>query len=164
MFDVRLGRFRGVMRCMLVVAVSQVGMVCGQFVAAGLVVLCCFLMMACCVFVVLCRLVMMFRCLPGHEIPPLGRREKNPRNGAIMQRLLHRFIAEASLLGNDPVNAQLWTKGVPISPAAVRTTIRALRIAFEHRYRHSRRVSLARRAGDLHPAFDLAVYLQRGFL
>lgn len=57
------------------VAVSQVGMVSGQFVAAGFMVLCCFLMVACRVFVVLGGLMMMFRCLLGHEMPPMRRRK-----------------------------------------------------------------------------------------
>jgi hypothetical protein len=69
-FDVRLGCFRRVMRCMRVMAVGQVRVVPCQFVAAGFVVPCGFLMVARCVFVVLCCLMMMFRCLLGHEIPP----------------------------------------------------------------------------------------------
>jgi hypothetical protein len=63
MFDVGLGCFGCVVRCMLVVAVGQVRVVCGGFVFACFVVLCGFLVMARRVFVMLRCFMMMVRCL-----------------------------------------------------------------------------------------------------
>lgn len=56
---------------MVMVAVGQVSVMSCQFVFASLVVLSCFLMVPRRVFVMLGRLVMMFRCLLGHNIPPM---------------------------------------------------------------------------------------------
>src|SRR5271154_2276395 len=88
------------------VAVSQMGVMRRQFVAAGFVVLRCFLMVACCVFMVLGCLMMMFRCLLGHEIPPVRCRERNLRNGTTTRRLWQRFISEMSFLNNGAMNAK----------------------------------------------------------
>ena len=69
--DVALRRFRCMMRCVMMVTVRQVGMVRGGFMFACFVVFGCFLMMACCVFVMFRRLVMMVCCLLRHSfIPP----------------------------------------------------------------------------------------------
>jgi len=62
MFDMRLGCFRSVVRCVLMVTVSQVGMMGCRLVFACLMVLGGFLVVACRMLVVLCCLVMMLCC------------------------------------------------------------------------------------------------------
>ena len=66
MFGVELGRFTGVMRRVLRVALGGVRVVRCAFVIAGFVVLSGFAVMACCAFVMLCCLVVMVRCFLRH--------------------------------------------------------------------------------------------------
>jgi uncharacterized membrane protein YidH (DUF202 family) len=58
-FGVGLGRFRSVVRSVLMMTVSKMSMVGSRFVLAIFVVLGGFLVVACCVFVMLCCLLMM---------------------------------------------------------------------------------------------------------
>jgi hypothetical protein len=69
MFDVGLGCFGCVVRCVLVVAVGQMCVVRGRFVFACFVMLCGFLVMARRVFVMLRCFTMMVRCLLRHKSP-----------------------------------------------------------------------------------------------
>ncbi len=66
MFDVLLGRFRGVMRSVMEVALSRVGVVRRGLVIAGFVMFGGLAMMSSGVLVVLGCLGMMFCCLLGH--------------------------------------------------------------------------------------------------
>jgi hypothetical protein len=59
MFNVALGSFPCVMRCLVVMTVRHVGMVCCLFMVPGFMVLCGFLVVSGCVFVVLSGFVMM---------------------------------------------------------------------------------------------------------
>jgi hypothetical protein len=61
--DVGLRCFGCVMRCVMMVAMRQMGMVCGRLVFACFVVSGCFFVVACCVFVMFCGLMMMICCL-----------------------------------------------------------------------------------------------------
>jgi len=156
---VRFSRFRSVVRGMLVVAVSQMCMMRGQFVAAGFVVLCCFLMVARRMFVVLGGLMMMFRCLLGHEVPPRRCRARNLRDGTAMRGLWQRLIAEMSFLNNDPMNAGL-REGVVVTRAPLDSDcISRCYIGIVAAGRNS----LAWWRGDVSNVRFSAVYVQRGF-
>jgi hypothetical protein len=67
MLGVRLGRFRGVMRCVMKMPLGGVGVVRGRLVIIGFVVLGGFAMMSGGVFVVFGCLGMMLCCLLGHR-------------------------------------------------------------------------------------------------
>jgi hypothetical protein len=62
-FDVGLRRFRCVVRCVMVMTVRQLCMVCGRLVFACFVVSGRFFVVPCCVFVMFCRFMMMLCCL-----------------------------------------------------------------------------------------------------
>jgi hypothetical protein len=66
MLDVQLGRLRGMMRGVVLVALGTVGVVRGCFVVAGLVLLGGLAVMSRCVLVVFGCLVMVFYRLFGH--------------------------------------------------------------------------------------------------
>jgi hypothetical protein len=72
-FDVGLGCFRGVMGCMLMVAMGHVRVMCCGLVLSGFKVVGGFSMVTSRVFVMLCCLVMMLCCLRRHSFPPTGR-------------------------------------------------------------------------------------------
>jgi hypothetical protein len=67
MLDVLLCRFCGVVRGVVQVSLRGVGMVRSHFMVAGFVMRCGFAMMTGRVLVVFRCLLMMFRCLLGHE-------------------------------------------------------------------------------------------------
>jgi len=79
MLGVEFRRFACVMGCVLCVAVRGVCMVSRGFVIAGLVMLSGFTMMACCVFVMLCRLIVMVRCFLRHVGSPLNTNNRASR-------------------------------------------------------------------------------------
>jgi hypothetical protein len=62
-FEMRLGRFRSMVRCVFVVSAGQVRVMCCCLVVARFVVFCGFLVVPRRVFVMLCCLVMMLCCL-----------------------------------------------------------------------------------------------------
>jgi hypothetical protein len=79
MFHVRLGRFGGVMCGVCEMPVGAVGMMSGRFMVARLVVLCRFAMVPRRMLVMFSCLVMVFRCVFGHDFSSawkMGRREK----------------------------------------------------------------------------------------
>ena len=80
MFDVGLGCFRGVMRCMLLVAMGHMRVMCCCLVLSGFMVASGFPVVTSRVFVMLCCLVMMLCCLLGHNFPPTGRKWRRPVN------------------------------------------------------------------------------------
>ena len=63
MFDVSLCGFCSVVNCVLMVTVGEVCVMCGRFVVSLFVLLCGFIVVSCRVFVMLCSLAVMLRCL-----------------------------------------------------------------------------------------------------
>jgi hypothetical protein len=62
-FEVGLRRFRCVVRCVMVMTVRQLCVVCGGLVFACFVVSGRFFVVPCCVFIMFCRFMMMLCCL-----------------------------------------------------------------------------------------------------
>jgi hypothetical protein len=91
-FDVGLSCFRGMMSCMLMVAMGHVRVMCCCLVLSGFMVAGGFSVVTSRVFVMLCCLVMMICCLFGHNFPPTGRDCKRPSEFAVTRRLSHRII------------------------------------------------------------------------
>jgi len=80
-FNMRLGRFRSMVHCMFVVAASDVRVMCFRLVLSCFVVLGGFLVMACRVFVMLCRFVMMLYCRDLTQTNNSFRLADYPRTG-----------------------------------------------------------------------------------
>lgn len=68
-FDVGFGGFSGVMTCVLVMTVGQVGMMCCCFVLHCVMVLGGLAMMPCRMLMMLCCFVVMLRSFLGHKSP-----------------------------------------------------------------------------------------------
>jgi hypothetical protein len=79
-FDVRLGGFRGVMGCVLVVTIGKVRVMRCGLVLTGFVVASGLSMVTGRVLVMLCRFVVMFGCLFGPVFPPASRDIGEPAN------------------------------------------------------------------------------------
>jgi hypothetical protein len=91
-FDVGLGCFRGVMSCMLMVAMGHMRVMCCSLVLSGFMVTGGFSVVTSRVFVMLCCLVMMIYGLLGHSFPPTGRDWRRPSEFALTCGLSHRII------------------------------------------------------------------------
>jgi hypothetical protein len=77
-FDVGLGCFRGMMGCMLMVALGSVCVMCCGFVFPGFVVGSGFFVVTGRVLMMLCCLAMVLCCLLRHNFPPTGRNSRRP--------------------------------------------------------------------------------------
>ena len=67
LFEMRLGRFRSVVHCVLVVSLGEVRVMRRRLVFACFVLLSGFLVVSCRAFVMICCLVMMLCCFLGHK-------------------------------------------------------------------------------------------------